>query len=127
MSREAEAKGVSGWVMLVVELALVGLLVLLIRSLAMQEPTASKIAAVVVLGVLAALVPGGFMVVEPNGSKVLLLFGSYQGTAKKSGFQWVSSFNTKRALSLRVRTLNGEQLKVNDLAGDPVEIAAIVV
>ena len=120
-------KVVSGWIVLVLELALLSLLALLIRSLSIQEPTASRIVGVVVVGLLAVLLPGGSIVVEPNGSKVLLLFGSYQGTAKKSGFQWVSSFNTKRALSLRVRTLNGEQLKVNDLAGDPVEIAAIVV
>ena len=65
--------------------------------------------------------------VEPNGSKVLLLFGSYKGTVKKTGFQWVNPFNTKRRVSLRARTLNGEKLKVNDLAGNPVEIAAIVV
>jgi hypothetical protein len=66
-------------------------------------------------------------VVEPNGSKVLLLLGSYAGTVKTSGFQWVNPLTIRRSISLRARTLNGEKLKVNDLSGNPVEIAAIVV
>ncbi len=69
----------------------------------------------------------GFFVVEPNGSKVLLLFGRYVGTVKAAGFHWTNPFNTKRNLSLRVRTLNSERLKVNDLAGNPIEIAIVVV
>ena len=69
----------------------------------------------------------GFFIVEPNGSKVLLLFGSYVGTVKDSGFHWANPFLLKRKISLRARTLNGERLKVNDNAGNPVEIAAIVV
>lgn len=69
----------------------------------------------------------GFFVVEPNGSKVLLLFGRYVGTVKEAGFHWTNPFNTKRNLSLRVRTLNSERLKVNDLAGNPIEIAIVVV
>jgi regulator of protease activity HflC (stomatin/prohibitin superfamily) len=89
--------------------------------------TTGKVVAAVVVGILAVVTPFGFIVVEPNGSKVLLLFGSYKGTVKRSGFQWVNPFNTKRAISLRARTLNGDKLKVNDLAGNPVEIAAIVV
>ena len=142
MSRETEARTVSGWIMLVVELALLGLAALLIYSLAHEAiaarvigggveaggpATTPRIVALVIVGLLALLVPGGFMVVEPNGSKVLLLFGSYKGTVKRSGFQWVNPFATKRAVSLRARTLNGEKLKVNDLAGNPVEIAAVVV
>lgn len=69
----------------------------------------------------------GFFIVEPNGSKVMLLFGRYVGTVKDSGFHWANPLYLKRPLSLRVRTLNGEKLKVNDLAGNPVEIAAIIV
>lgn len=69
----------------------------------------------------------GFFVVEPYGSKVLLLFGRYKGTVKESGFHWANPFFSKRSLSLRVRTLNGERIKVNDLTGNPVEIAAVIV
>ena len=69
----------------------------------------------------------GFFIVEPNGSKALVLFGSYKGSVKQSGFYWANPFLSKRAISLRARTLNGERLKVNDHGGNPVEIAAIVV
>lgn len=69
----------------------------------------------------------GFFVVEPNGSKVLILFGSYKGTVRDSGFYWTNPFMSKRSVSLRARSLNGERLKVNDHDGNPVEIAAIVV
>lgn len=69
----------------------------------------------------------GFFIVEPNGSKVLLLFGNYKGTVRDAGLHWANPFYSKRSISLRARTLNGERLKVNDAAGNPVEIAAIVV
>jgi regulator of protease activity HflC (stomatin/prohibitin superfamily) len=127
MTREVEVKAVSGWLMLLVEVVVAGLLALPVYQLATGEPTAGKIVPVVVLGLVAVLIPIGLMIVEPNRSRVLLLFGSYKGTVKRSGFQWVNPFNTRRAVSLRARTLNGEQLKVNDLTGNPVEIAAIVV
>lgn len=81
----------------------------------------------IVLMLATVLLSIGFFIVEPNGSKVLLLFGSYVGTVKDSGFHWANPFYTKRKISLRARTLNGEKLKVNDNAGNPVEIAAIVV
>ncbi len=79
------------------------------------------------LMLLTTFFASGFFIVEPNGSKVLLLFGSYVGTVKDSGFHWANPFMIKRKISLRARTLNGERLKVNDNAGNPVEIAAIVV
>ncbi len=73
------------------------------------------------------LISIGFFIVEPNGSKVVLLFGSYKGTVKQAGFHWWNPFMVQRPVSRRARTLNGEKLKVNDLAGNPVEIAAVVV
>lgn len=69
----------------------------------------------------------GFLVIEPNGSKVLILFGSYKGTVKAAGFHWVNPFTVRREVSLRARTLNGERLKVNDSMGNPIEIAAVIV
>lgn len=81
----------------------------------------------VVLWTVAGLMCSGFTIVEPGGSKVVLLFGRYVGTIKDSGFWWVNPFTNRRAVSLRVRTLNGERLKVNDQVGNPVEIAIILV
>ncbi|MFM9872486.1 MAG: SPFH domain-containing protein [Fimbriimonadaceae bacterium] len=73
------------------------------------------------------LLISGFFVVEPGGSKVLLLFGKYVGSVKHDGLHWANPFYSKRNLSLRVRTLNGDQLKVNDLSGNPIEIAIVLV
>jgi regulator of protease activity HflC (stomatin/prohibitin superfamily) len=69
----------------------------------------------------------GLFTVGPNEAKVLQLFGNYQGTVREPGLRWVNPFYTKRKLSLRVRNFESERLKVNDLAGNPIEIAAVVV
>jgi len=79
------------------------------------------------LALLASIMAAGFFLVEPNGAKVVLLFGRYVGTVKDAGFHWVNPFTSRRNISLRVRTLNGEKLKVNDATGNPIEIAAIIV
>jgi regulator of protease activity HflC (stomatin/prohibitin superfamily) len=73
------------------------------------------------------LVMPGLIIVNPNESKVLTLFGKYVGTVKSDGFFWVNPLTTKSKLSLRARNLNGQQLKVNDKMGNPIEIAAVIV
>lgn len=70
---------------------------------------------------------GGFMIVQPNESKVLMLFGKYTGTVRDSGFWWVNPFTVKKHVSLRIRNFNSEKIKVNDLHGNPIEIAAVIV
>lgn len=70
---------------------------------------------------------GGFMIVQPNESKVLILFGKYTGTVKDSGFWWVNPFTSKKHVTLRIRNFNSERLKVNDLHGNPIEIATVIV
>jgi regulator of protease activity HflC (stomatin/prohibitin superfamily) len=73
------------------------------------------------------LVLPGLAIVNPNESKVLTLFGKYTGTVKKDGFFWVNPFTVKRKISLKAFNLNGQQLKVNDSVGNPIEIAAVIV
>ncbi|MBE9583793.1 SPFH domain-containing protein [Mucilaginibacter sp. JRF] len=73
------------------------------------------------------LVLPGLVIVNPNESKVLTLFGKYTGTVKKDGFFWVNPFTVKKKVSLRAFNLNGQQLKVNDKVGNPIEIAAVIV
>ena len=77
--------------------------------------------------VLAVVFMCGFFTLQPNESRVLLLFGKYQGTVRTSGFHWTNPFNTKLRVSLRARNLTGEKLKVNDKRGNPIEIAVVVV
>ena len=79
-------------------------------------------------GILAALIiPFGFLMVQPNGSRVLLLFGKYVGTVKKNGYYWVNPFYTKKKISLRASNFDSERLKVNDKLGNPVMISTILV
>jgi regulator of protease activity HflC (stomatin/prohibitin superfamily) len=73
------------------------------------------------------LVTPGLIIVNPNESKVLTLFGKYVGTVKEDGFFWVNPLTSKKQLSLKARNLNGQQLKVNDKMGNPIEIAAVIV
>lgn len=81
----------------------------------------------IVLTVDFILVLPGLIIVNPNESKVLILFGKYVGTVKSDGFFWVNPFTAKKKVSLRARNLNGQQLKVNDKMGNPIEIAAVIV
>lgn len=69
----------------------------------------------------------GLFSLQPNESCVLILFGEYIGTVKDSGFHWANPLYTKKKISLRSRNFNGDKLKVNDEAGNPIEIAAVVV
>jgi len=73
------------------------------------------------------LVLPGLTIVNPNESKVLTLFGKYVGTVKTDGFFWVNPFTVKKNISLKANNLNGQQLKVNDKLGNPIEIAAVIV
>lgn len=81
-----------------------------------------------VLGlVVTILVSVGFFINAPNEAKVLTVFGTYTGTVSESGFWWANPLATKQRISLRVRNFSGTPIKVNDLHGNPIEIAAVVV
>lgn len=69
----------------------------------------------------------GLTVVQPNQASVLTFFGRYLGSVRESGFWLVAPLTSHRKVSLRVRNFNSKQLKVNDVEGNPVEIAAVVV
>jgi len=69
----------------------------------------------------------GFFIVNPNQSKVLVLFGKYSGTVRDNGFFWTNPFYTRRTLSLRAFNFETERVKVNDSMGNPILISAILV
>jgi len=85
----------------------------------------SKLAFLAIPVVLLLL--SGFIVVNPNGSKVMTLFGEYSGTVRDSGFYWTNPFYKKRSISLRARNFDSDRLKVNDRRGNPVMISVILV
>jgi len=82
-------------------------------------------AAVVALAALFCLT--GLYMIEPNQAAVLSLFGKYVGTVKESGLRWNNPFFSKKKVSLRVRNFESGKLKVNELDGSPIEIAAVIV
>lgn len=69
----------------------------------------------------------GFFLVNPNTSKVILLFGKYIGTVKENGFYWANPFYRKRSISLRASNFDSERVKVNDKLGNPIMISTILV
>jgi regulator of protease activity HflC (stomatin/prohibitin superfamily) len=69
----------------------------------------------------------GLMVINPNESAVLILFGKYSGTIKSNGFFWINPFYLRRKISLRARNLNREAIKVNDKLGNPIMIGVVLV
>jgi regulator of protease activity HflC (stomatin/prohibitin superfamily) len=81
----------------------------------------------VVAGVALLVSSGGFYMVEPNQAAVLTLFGKYAGTVKDTGLRFNNPFFAVRKVSLRVRNFESGRLKVNELDGSPIEIAAVVV
>jgi regulator of protease activity HflC (stomatin/prohibitin superfamily) len=82
---------------------------------------------IIVGGAIILLILPGFFVVNPNGSKVLVFFGAYQGTVKRNGFFWVNPLYNKQAISLRARNFDSERVKVNDKIGNPIMISVILV
>jgi regulator of protease activity HflC (stomatin/prohibitin superfamily) len=95
--------------------------------LQVREDSPLQVVGIIFFALMSALVLVGLFVVNPNDSRVLVLFGTYKGTVKKNGFCWANPLYSKKKVTLRARNLNGEKLKVNDRAGNPIEIAAVVV
>jgi regulator of protease activity HflC (stomatin/prohibitin superfamily) len=122
MIKERERSVASGW------LALILLLLLLVAAIVFLiiGPVVIKIAAVVVMLVDIFLLLGLFFI-NPNEARVLQLFGKYVGTARQEGLRWANPLYSKKSLSLRVRNFETGKMKVNDIGGNPIEIAAIVV
>jgi regulator of protease activity HflC (stomatin/prohibitin superfamily) len=81
---------------------------------------------------LALLVVGVFMliglvIVNPNESMVLVLFGAYKGTIKENGFFWINPFYARKKISLRARNFDSDPSKVNDKVGNPIKIGVVLV
>ena len=126
MIRERSYNGLPGLpVVFVLLLLFAGLLWMLVMNIR-EESVPEVITAAIGLGVTLFMSAGLFMV-NPNEGKVLQLFGEYKGTAKEQGLRWANPFLAKRKVSLRVRNFESSHLKVNDIDGNPIEIAAVVV
>ena len=91
--------------------------------------TGAGVQAVIALliGLVALICLIGLYMVEPNQAAVVSLFGKYVGTVKDNGLRWNNPFYGKRKVSQRVRNFESGKLKVNELEGSPIEIAAVIV
>lgn len=91
------------------------------------RPAPSTLVVSVLCVLLTAWSWAGLYVLQPNQAAVMTFFGSYRGTDRNDGLRWANPFFTKARISVRARNFNSEKLKVNDLRGNPIEIAAAVV
>lgn len=123
---EHSARTVNGFAMVLVGLVLLAAAIWrFVVAVAIQQPGPAIEGGVLTL--VLGLVAAGFFTVQPNEARVLIFFGRYIGSCRDEGFRWGNPFAFKRHVSLRVRNLNSEKIKVNDASGSPIEIAAVIV
>jgi regulator of protease activity HflC (stomatin/prohibitin superfamily) len=95
--------------------------------LRIDEGNIGNVVGAVLFAALSFFLMKGLIIVQPNHSRVLNLFGTYTGTVKENGWYFVNPFYTTQNISLRAQNLESSKLKVNDKMGNPIEIAAVVV
>ncbi len=124
--QEKAGKKLNGFLMLFILIALIVLeFYLLVTGIRTENNQILWIFVPMIFVII--LLSSGFAVVQPNDSRVLILFGKYTGTIRDSGFWWVNPFTVRKKVSLRIRNFNSQKIKVNDLHGNPIEIGAVVV
>jgi len=126
-SQERSAFSFNGYLALLAILVMIGTVVWRLISFNIYGPTA--MGGLMLLGAIIALViilPGFFML-QPNTSAVITLFGSYRGTDRTAGLRWIWPWMIRRKVSVRAHNLHSEKVKINDLRGNPIEMACNVV
>ena len=119
VTRERAAASANGYVMLLV---LLGALTLLPVAAIIDQPLL-----LIVMAIALVLVAPGFYILQPNQAAAITLFGAYQGTDRNEGLRWVWPWLMRKTISVRINNITYEKLKVNDLRGNPIEIASNVV
>jgi regulator of protease activity HflC (stomatin/prohibitin superfamily) len=121
---ERRASTYSGYVMLIVLLLAILADVLAIASLPKGPGGTLNVAAIVVATIVFILVMPGFYMLQPNQAAAITLFGEYRGTDRTNGLRWTWPWMAKKKVSLRANNFISEKIKVNDLRGNPIDIAA---
>jgi hypothetical protein len=128
MVRERQRDGFSGLPVFILWLVVGVLLFLNVVRLVRADANEGLIAVSIIGSALTMIfIAAGFFIVQPNEARVLQFFGTYAGTSRKTGLQWLIPFYTRKRFSLRIRSFESAHLKVNDKEGNPIEIGAIVV
>jgi regulator of protease activity HflC (stomatin/prohibitin superfamily) len=126
-SSERPATTFSGYLMLIVALALFGISVRSLLFAIAMEGGLFVITATIGWFVAFLIASSGFYMLQPNQAAVITLFGAYRGTDRKEGLRWVWPWMSKAKISARSNNVISDKIKVNDLRGNPIEIAAQVV
>ena len=116
---EKKYSPVSGYVMVFIELVLLAAVIFsAIRGMVLPA---------IIMAVVFIFLAVGFLIVNPNESSVLVLFGAYKGSVKENGFFWINPFLSRKKISLRARNIDSDPIKVNDRIGNPIMIGAVLV
>jgi len=126
-SRERAASASSGYVMLVVLLLAIAMQIYGVVELVKDNPTALSLASLAVGTLLLILVSPGFYMLQPNQATAITLFGDYRGTDRATGLRWTWPWMIKKKVSVRANNFISDRIKVNDLRGNPIEMAAQIV
>lgn len=134
MTKEEHGKAFSGWGVVLIHLVFIGAVCWI--GISWITGTKFEWSLITIMSIsfilVACVLPPGYFTLQPNESKVLILFGSYKGTLRKHGFHWTNPLKltyprSKYTVSLRIRNFEGDKLKVNDKRGNPIEIASVIV
>ena len=126
-SRERRASTASGYVMLALLLLAIILQVWGILGLAGDNDSAAHIIGAIIAPIAILFVACGFYMLQPNQAAAITLFGSYKGTDRTTGLRWVLPWMIRKKLSVRANNFISDRIKVNDLRGNPIEMAAQIV
>ncbi len=126
-SRERSASTASGYVMLLVLLLAAAAQIYGIVQLASDNFSVVALIAVIIAPVVLLFVAGGFYMLQPNQAAAITLFGAYSGTDRSTGLRWVLPWLMRRKVSVRANNFISDKIKVNDLRGNPIEMAAQIV
>ncbi len=127
MNRERPAATMSGYMMLALLLLSILVQAWGVYELANDNNGALQIATVIVAPIILIFVSCGFYMLQPNQAAAITLFGDYKGTDRTTGLRWVLPWLMRRKLSVRANNFISEKIKVNDLRGNPIEMAAQIV
>ncbi len=126
-SRERPAQTFSGYVMLLLLVLTIALQLWGIAQLAGDNKTAGPIAAIILGPILLVFLLCGFYMLQPNQAAAITLFGAYRGSDRTTGLRWVWPWEMRRKISVRANNFISDKIKVNDLRGNPIEMAAQIV
>jgi len=126
-SRETRAATASGYTMLLIWLVLLAIGIWSLSQLAGGSGGPLPVLLLIICAVAGTLILSGFYLINPNQAAAIQLFGDYKGTDRNTGLRWVLFWYSRKKISLRANNVISDKIKVNDLRGNPIEIAAQVV